>query len=193
MFSDIIKVNFSSDLTHKMRMKDMKKNYLIPLFIVMISILLIGCAGDKVKPTPLTFQPYKFQANQYEAKVDNFMVILDTSSSMAYRYQGQTKDTIAKNFLMAINETLPELKYSGALRVFGHDAYLPDRSTMLLYDVKSYSTSGFGSAINGVKGPGGDTSLPLKPSPLAEKTWRRAKVPSHSLSLAMVKIWTKRR
>jgi OOP family OmpA-OmpF porin len=142
-------------------MKNMKKNYLLPLFIVMISILLIGCAGDKVKPTPPTFQPYKFQANQYEPKVDNFMVILDTSSSMAYKYQGQVKDTIAKNFLMAINETLPELKYNGALRVFGHDAYLPDRSTMLLYDVKSYSTSGFESAINGVKGPGGDTSLPL--------------------------------
>jgi OOP family OmpA-OmpF porin len=62
---------------------------------------------------------------------------------------------------MAMNETLPELKYNGALRTFGHDAYLPDRSTMLVYGVKSYSTSGFGSAINGVKGPGGDSSLPL--------------------------------
>ena len=139
----------------------MKKHYLIPLFIVMISVLLIGCAGEKVKPTPTVFQPYEFQANQYEPKVDNFMVILDTSSSMADKYQGQAKDTIAKNFLMAMNETLPELKYNGALRTFGHGGYLPDRSTMLVYDVKSYSTSGFGSAINGVKGPGGDSSLPL--------------------------------
>ena len=83
----------------------MKKHYLIPLFIVMISVLLIGCAGEKVKPTPPAFQPYKFQANQYEPKVDNFMVILDTSSSMADKYQGQAKDTIAKNFLMAMNQT----------------------------------------------------------------------------------------
>ena len=139
----------------------MKKHYSIPLFIVMISVLLIGCAGEKVKPTPPAFQPYKFQANQYEPKVDNFMVILDTSSSMADKCQGQAKGTIAKNFLMAMNETLPELKYNGALRTFGHGGYLPDRSTMLVYDVKSYSTSGFGSAINGVKGPGGDSSLPL--------------------------------
>ena len=157
----IIKVNFSSDLAHKIRMKDMKKNHLIPLFIVMISVLLIGCAGDKVKPTPPTFKPYKFQANQYEPKVDNFMVILDTSSSMAYKYQGQPKDTIAKNVLITINETLPELKYNGALRIFGHDAYLPDRSTMMVYDLKSYSTLEFRSAISGVKGPGGDTSIPL--------------------------------
>ena len=139
----------------------MKKHYLFPLFIVMISVLLIGCAGEKVKPTPPAFQPYKFQANQYEPKVDNFMVILDTSSSMADKCQGQAKGTIAKNFLMAMNETLPELKYNGALRTFGHGGYLPDRSTMLVYDVKSYSTSGFGSAINGVKGPSGDSSLPL--------------------------------
>jgi OOP family OmpA-OmpF porin len=141
--------------------EDMKKHYFIPLFIVIISVLLIGCAGEKVKPTPPAFQPYKFQANQYEPKVNNFMVILDTSSSMADKYQGQAKDNIAQNFLMAMNETLPELKYNGALRTFGHDAYLPDRSTMLVYGVKSYSTSGFGSAINGVKGPGGDSSLPL--------------------------------
>ena len=139
----------------------MKKHYSLPLFIVMISVLLIGCAGEKVKPTPPAFQPYKFQANQYEPKVDNFMVILDTSSSMADKCQGQAKGTIAKNFLMAMNETLPELEYNGALRTFGHGGYLPDRSTMLVYDVKSYSTSGFGSAISGVKGPGGDSSLPL--------------------------------
>jgi hypothetical protein len=66
MFLNIIRVNFLGDITSKKRMKDMKKNYLILLFIVMISILLIGCAGDKVQPTPATFKPYKFQVNQYE-------------------------------------------------------------------------------------------------------------------------------
>ena len=62
---------------------------------------------------------------------------------------------------MAMNQTLPELKYNGALRTFGHSAYLPDRSTMSVYDVKSYSTAGFGSALKDVKGPSGDSSLPL--------------------------------
>jgi len=139
----------------------MKKNYLTPLFIFMISTMVIGCGGEKVMSTAPSFEPYQFDANQYSPKVDNFMVILDTSSSMADRYQGQAKDAIAKNFLVAMNKTLPELKYNSALRTFGHDAYLPDRSTMLVYDVKSYSTSGFESAVKGVKGPGGDTSVPL--------------------------------
>jgi OOP family OmpA-OmpF porin len=141
--------------------EDMKKHYLKGLFVGVISVLLISCAGHQVQPAAPIFTPYTFQANQYVPKVDNFVVILDTSSSMAEKYNGQPKAEIAKNFLMAMNQTLPELKYNGALRTFGHDAYLPDRSTMSVYDVKPYSKAEFGSALKSVKGPGGDSSLPL--------------------------------
>lgn len=139
----------------------MKKHYLNGLWVVVISVMLISCAGQQVQTTASAFTPYTFQANQYVPKVNNFVVILDTSSTMADKYQGQAKATIAKNFLSAMNQTLPELKYDAALRTFGHFAHLPDRSTMLVYGVTSYSTSGFESALNGVKGPGGDSSLPL--------------------------------
>ncbi|MEJ2656940.1 MAG: OmpA family protein [Desulfobacterales bacterium] len=139
----------------------MKKHYMISLIALVAGVLLIGCAGEMVKRTPPTFQAYTFQADQYVSKVNNFAVILDTSSTMADKYQGQAKATVAKNFLTAMNQTLPELNYNGELRTFGHFAYLPDRSTMRVYGVTPYSTSGFGSALEGVKGPGGDTSLPL--------------------------------
>jgi len=139
----------------------MKKHFFKGLFVGMISVLLISCAGQQVQTTAPVFTPYMFKADQYVPKVNNFVVILDTSSTMADKYHGQAKATIAKNFLMAMNQTLPELKYDGALRTFGHFAHLPDRSTMLVYGVTPYSTSEFGSALNGVKGPGGDTSLPL--------------------------------
>ena len=139
----------------------MKKHYFIPLFILMLSILLISCGGKKVMKTSQSFEPYKFDTSQYEPKVNNFAVILDTSSSMADKYKGQAKTTVAKNFLTAMNQTLPELNYNGELRTFGHDAYLPDRSTMRVYGVTPYSASGFGSALDGVIGPGGTTSLPL--------------------------------
>jgi hypothetical protein len=39
--------------------------------------------------------------------VDDFMVILDISSSMAEEYNGQPKTEMAKNFLIAMNQTLP--------------------------------------------------------------------------------------
>jgi len=139
----------------------MKKHYSIPLLILMLSVLLISCGGNNVMKTAQSFEPYKFDTSQYEPKVNNFAVILDTSSSMADKYNGQAKATVAKNFLTAMNQTLPELNYNGELRTFGHSTSLPDRSTLRVYGVTPYSASGFGSAIDGVMGPGGTTSLPL--------------------------------
>jgi OOP family OmpA-OmpF porin len=138
------------------------KKYCLKLVVMgMIGALLISCAGRQVKTMAPAFQAYVFPTNQYVPKVDNFVVILDTSLSMADTYHGQAKATIAKNFLTAMNQTLPELKYNAALRTFGHDAYIPDRSTMLVYGVTPYTTSGFETALNTVQAPGGDSSLPL--------------------------------
>jgi len=118
--------------------------------------LLIGCAGEKVKPTTPAFQAYKFQANKYEPKVDNFVVILDTSYSMNHKYGQNKKVDIAKALLTAMNHTLPELKYNGSLITFGHDD-----SIMLDYGPTQYSTSGLGSALNATKKPSGNSSFPL--------------------------------
>ena len=139
----------------------MDKRYLKVLFILMISTLLISCGGKKVVKTAPSFEPYKFDASQYVPKVDNFVVILDTSSSMVDKCGKKEKAKIAKDFLSAMNQTLPELKYNAALRTFGHSASLPDKSTMSVYGPTQYSTSDFGKALNSVKGPSGDSSLAL--------------------------------
>jgi len=139
----------------------MKNHYLKKFFVCIISVLLVSCAGQQVQTTAPGFTPYTFQASQYEPKVDNFVVILDTSSSMSEKYNGQSKAEIAKDFLMATNQTLPELKYNGALRTFGHSSSLPDKSTASVYDLKAYSAAEFGAALKGVKGPSGTSSLPL--------------------------------
>ncbi|MGB6010984.1 MAG: hypothetical protein WBI57_06925, partial [Desulfobacterales bacterium] len=88
----------------------MTKRYLRVLFILMISTVLIGCGGKKVMKTAPSFEPYKFDANQYVPKVDNFVVILDTSSSMADKYTSMAdkyakkeKAKIAKDFVSAMN------------------------------------------------------------------------------------------
>jgi len=139
----------------------MAKRYLKVFFILMISTLLIGCGGKKVMKTAPSFEPYKFSANQYVPKVDNFVVILDTSSSMVDKFAKKEKAKIAKDFLSAMNQTLPELNYNAALRTFGHGASLPDKSTLLVYGPTQYSTSGFEGALNSVKKPSGDSSLAL--------------------------------
>jgi OOP family OmpA-OmpF porin len=139
----------------------MAKRYLRVLFILMISTLLISCGGKKVMKTAPSFESYKFNANQYVPKVDNFVVILDTSSSMADKYAKKEKAKIAKDFLNAMNQTLPELKYNAALRTFGNSSSLPEKATLLVYGPTQYSTSGFGAALNSVKGPSGTSSLAL--------------------------------
>jgi OOP family OmpA-OmpF porin len=139
----------------------MKKHYLTAFLIVMISALLISCGGKKVMETAPSFELYKFNANQYVPKVDNFMVILDTSSSMAKKYNQKKKANIAKDFLNTMNQTLPELNYNAALRTFGHSASVPDKQTMLVYGPTKYSSAGFGKALNAVKEFNGTSSLPL--------------------------------
>ena len=134
----------------------MKKYYVNGLFLIIVSTLLISCGGKMVQKTVPSFEPYKFIANQYEPKVDNFVVILDTSYSMNHKYGQKKKVEISKEFLTAMNQTLPELNYNGALITFGHDD-----SIMLDYGPTQYLTSGFGSALNATQEPSGNSSLPL--------------------------------
>ena len=139
----------------------MKKYYARALFFVIVIMLLFGCATPQVQPTKSLFSSSQLQANQYLPKVDNFVVILDTSSSMSDEYSGYNKFKIAQDYLNALNQTLPELEYNGALRTFGNIASVPDTSTLLVYGPTRYSTKGFELALNGVKGPSGDNSIPL--------------------------------
>ena len=139
----------------------MKKYYARALFFIMVSTLLFGCAVPQVQPTKSLFSPSQLQADQYQPKVDNFVVILDTSSSMSDEYSGYSKFKIAQDYLSALNQTLPELNYNGALRTFGTIADVPNKSTLLVYGPTRYSTAGFELALNGVKGFGEDSSLHL--------------------------------
>ena len=88
----------------------MTRQYIKLVFFLIISTLLFSCATYQVQTTESLFNPYEFKADKYEPKVENFMIILDSSSSMSERYKGQSKFKIAKNFLSAMNQTIPNLK-----------------------------------------------------------------------------------
>ena len=139
----------------------MKKYHSRALFFVIVIMLMYGCATSQVQPTKSLFSSSQLIADQYQPKVDNFVVILDTSPSMSDEYSGHSKFKIAQDYLRALNQTLPELEYNGALRTFGNTASAPDKSTLLVYGPTQYSTAGFESALNSVKGPSGDNSISL--------------------------------
>jgi len=75
----------------------MKKYCAGLLSLVIVSTLLFGCAAPQVKQPKSLFSPSQLHADQYQPKVNNFMVILDTSSSMSDKYRGYSKFKIAKD------------------------------------------------------------------------------------------------
>ena len=137
----------------------MASRYSKTLFFLLISTLILSCAGQQVQTTESLFKPYQFKTDQYESKVDDFMVILDASSSMSERYDGQKKFKIAKDFLDAVNQTLPELKLNGALRTFGHSDSVSKQKTALFYKLTPYSSAGFQAGLQAVKLAGGTSPL----------------------------------
>jgi OOP family OmpA-OmpF porin len=124
----------------------MSKYSLRAVFLLMISALLFGCATGQVQtPQPL-FSPYTLEMDQYKPKVDNFMVILDKSSSMSWKYNEQKGLTIAKDFLSAMNQTLPDIKLNCALRTFGTSGF--GEPTALIYGPAEYSRKEFQGALD---------------------------------------------
>ncbi len=59
-------------------------------------------------------------------KVDNFIIFIDQSGSMFMNHGGQTetKATIAKKIMSAMNQSMPELDYTGAILTFAPDETL---------------------------------------------------------------------
>jgi OOP family OmpA-OmpF porin len=126
----------------------MTRYFFRSVFLLMISTLLFGCAAGQMHPSQPLFSPYAVEMDQYQPKVDNFMVILDKSSSMSWTYNGQRRLTIAKDFLTAMNQTLPEMKVNCAFRTFGTCGL--GEPTALIYGPTEYSRKAFQGALDAV-------------------------------------------
>jgi len=115
----------------------MKISYLKLLFFITISILIAGCGAKKPADQPVSqfqavdFNP-KVRAGDYVQKVDNFIVVLDTSGSMADPYKGEIKLNTAREIVSRINATLPDLNLRGELRMFGRISTFSQQFTKLL-------------------------------------------------------------
>ncbi len=135
----------------------MKKTTKAILLFAFAGAFLSGCAGTKSQPAPRLDAP-GFDAAKYDAKVENFIVVLDASSSMDGKYNRIKKFDTAKSLMDGLNQSLPELGYKGLLRDLGPDDGT-GRETDLLYGPAVYSTSDFARALDSTPGPAGNTPL----------------------------------
>ncbi len=86
-----------------------------------------------------SFEPKQFDENSYASKVDNFLVIFDSSSSM----DDAGKFDIAQALVNRLNQTVPELGQTAGLRASGHSPDVSARSTELFYGIEKYLSTNF--------------------------------------------------
>ena len=130
--------------------------------------VLSGCASQ---PTA-SFQPFtpedlneKVKSGYYTQKVDNFLVVMDASSSMDATYQGHgfpeassvDKFSVEKEFLSRMNKTIPDLKLNSGLRTFGFGPCLSWSFTTLNAPMAPYSQQGFQSTLDSLECSSGGT------------------------------------
>ena len=137
----------------------MNRRYFKWLVLVLAGTFVFGCAAFKQEVPMGAFSAKSFQSGHYAPKVDNFLVILDASSSMGEWANGQKKFTIARAVLDRMNQTLPALDVQGGLRSFGHSSKLSDSRTMLAYGLAGYTQAGFKEGLAKVSRAGGTTPM----------------------------------
>lgn len=123
---------------------------------------LFGCAAQTQQAAtqkPQACSPF-VKTSQYVQKIDNFIVILDTSETMAGLYKGATEMQMAQCTLARMNQCIPDIKLNGGLRVYGRGYGLFSiGQTDLLYGMTSYGKAGFSAALQKVTFPYGDSPM----------------------------------
>lgn len=126
-------------------------------FILFSFVLLFSCTRKGPVLPPSAFQT--LDGSMYASKVDNFLVIFDTSSSMDDEFNGYKKINIARRIAVDMNITLPEMGQTAGFRTFGHSQEVSKKSTELFYGMEKYSSASFAGGLNEVAESGGTTPL----------------------------------
>ncbi len=137
-------------------MKILSTRFVLSLIAVMFSF---GCAvRQPVQPIP-DFTPTIFNSNDYVSSVDNFLIILDASSSMDNIYNGNKKFVIAREIVKRMGQTLPELDQNAGLRSFGHSQKVSNKSTVLFYGMEKYTQRGLNEKLDLITAAGGTSPM----------------------------------
>lgn len=140
----------------------MVKASLKMFFYVGISLLLISCAGpqQRVSFEPMDLNP-KIQSGEYVQKVDNLLIIMDVSGSMAEEYQGRVKLSWVKDIVSRLNKTIPDLELAAGLRRFGQGTFAAVSPTALIVDLSEHDQAAISKALENITNASGESLLNL--------------------------------
>jgi len=130
------------------------------LLCLSIFVALVASCSPIMQPPlkPLDAGTAKNVGDKYAPKVDNFIVVLDTSLSMDEG--GKNDFLVARDIVSRINKEIPtDLSYNAGLRSIGHNSYQSENKTELLYGMTRYNRAGFHDGLAKIKYVGGLTPM----------------------------------
>jgi OOP family OmpA-OmpF porin len=144
----------------------MNKAFVKGGLIVGLVLLMVSCATAPQPMAPFSAQDLngKIQSGEYMAKPENFVVVFDSSSSMAEAYEGQlntgnSKFAVAKDLVDRMNQTIPVLPIQGAVVTFGTGISKAPVTTV--YGLTDYTQDGLAEGMGRISKPGGTTPMGL--------------------------------
>jgi OOP family OmpA-OmpF porin len=109
---------------------------------------LAGCAGQQGLP-PESYQPVQLDPKAYSKKIDTFMVVLDTASSMEATYRKRLEAEHAEEIVFRLNQMIPPLDFRAGLLAFETGSCLSCEEAAVLYGPASYRREDFAAALAG--------------------------------------------
>ena len=141
------------------------KYFLQFLGILIIGVFLTSCATKFSKPqTDYSCigedLNQKVKSGELVKKVDNLLVVLDASSTMADKTKKgwsnkQRKFPVAKELILCMNTTIPDIEMNSGLRAFG--PYYSEKG--LIYGMTNYTKAGLNNTVYSINSTGGMTPI----------------------------------
>jgi len=141
------------------------KHLFVCLLVLVLGAVMTSCANIPTKQSNLVDTTCSnsdtnaiLKSGDYKKKVDNFLLIQDTSSTMSEEwnntfYYDASKLAISKDLANCLNNTLPDnFDVNAGMRVFGVE-------NGLLYGMTKYNKEALGGAVNSLGKTGGVSPL----------------------------------
>jgi OOP family OmpA-OmpF porin len=111
-------------------------------------------------------QSQELQTEGYVQKVDSFIIVLDSSSSMGTIYEDEVAERysrfmIAKDIVSRMNNTIPEMEIQGTIQRFGYGYAAKGKLTEAVYGPTTYSRADMEQALQTIITPGGHSPAGL--------------------------------
>jgi OmpA-OmpF porin, OOP family len=132
------------------------KKFLQTIVVAAVALMLFSGCAQKAAYTRSDLD-MKLASGKVVQKTNNFVVLYDTSSSMAEPYGTSRRMEFAEGITRGMAATIPDIKLTAGLRNFG--GFKGEEKTELVYGMTSFNRDDFTKALDTLGLPVGRTPL----------------------------------